>query len=224
MSRRPGKTSSYPAPVQTLIEELARLPGIGRRSAERMAFFLLKASKEDALRLSRAIADVKQRIGHCSICFHLTDTDPCPICADASRDASMIMVVEQPKDLMSLEQTGMYRGVYHVLTGRLDPLAGVEPAHLTVTALLKRVEDPGRNSRAIAVREVILALNPDLEGDSTALYLAEELQRRGTSVTRLARGVPSGSQLEYASKAVLADAIAERQRMHRARPEPEGEA
>ncbi len=208
----PGRTGrSQPEPMERLVEELTRLPGIGRRSAERMAFYLLKATPEDALRLSRAIADVKEHIRPCSICFNLTEGDPCPICAAPARDASTVLVVEQPKDLISLEQTGMYRGVYHVLTGRLDPLGGVEPGDLTSEQLLDRVGDPARNCRGVAVREVIFGLNPDLEGDSTALYLAEQLNRHGVKVTRLARGLPTGSQLEYASKAVLADAIQGRQ-------------
>lgn len=204
---------AYPEPVRRLIGELARLPGIGKRSAERMAFHLLKSAPDDALALSRAIADVKRSVRHCSICYSLADADPCAICADPRRDASKVLVVEQPRDLINLEQTGMFRGVYHVLTGRLDPLAGVEVDHLTVSHLLARVDDSSRNSRQVEVAEVILGMNPDLEGDSTALYLAEELGRRAVRVSRLARGIPAGSQLEYASKAVLAEAIQRRQSM-----------
>lgn len=203
--------SAYPEPVDRMIDELCKLPGVGRRSAERMAFHLLKAKREEAMRLSQAIADVKQSVRYCSVCYNLTDVDPCRICADDRRDASLVMVVEQPRDLISLEQTGMYAGVYHVLTGRLDPLSGIEPGDLTIAHLLDRVSEPAKNSRGVQVQEAILGLNPNLEGDSTALYLSEELTRRGVKVTRLARGLPSGSQLEYASKAVLADAIAGRQ-------------
>jgi recombination protein RecR len=200
-----------PEPVERLIDEFAKLPGIGRRSAERMAFHVLKSLPEDAARLSQAIESVKKNVAYCEICFNLTDVIPCRICANAERDASLILVVEQPRDLASLEQTGMFKGVYHVLTGRLDPLGGVEPGHLTIQQLLNRVDHPESNSRGVQVREAILGTNPNLEGDSTALYLADELRKRGVKVSRLARGLPSGSQLEYASKAVLADAIAGRQ-------------
>jgi len=206
-----NSSSAYPEPVDRMIDELCKLPGVGRRSAERMAFHLLKAKREDALRLSKAIADVKQSVRYCSVCYNLTDVDPCRICNDHRRDASLVMVVEQPRDLISLEQTGMFAGVYHVLTGRLDPLSGIEPGDLTIQHLFDRIEQPTKNSQGSAISEVILGLNPNLEGDSTALYLSDELARRGVKVTRLARGLPSGSQLEYASKAVLADAIAGRQ-------------
>lgn len=203
--------SAYPEPVDRMIDELCKLPGVGRRSAERMAFHLLKAKREEAMKLSEAIADVKQNVRYCSVCYNLTDVDPCRICSDDRRDASAVLVVEQPRDLISLEQTGMFSGVYHVLTGRLDPLGGVEPGDLTIQHLFDRVDQPEKNSRGVKVTEVILGLNPNLEGDSTALYLSDELSRKGVKVTRLARGLPAGSQLEYASKAVLADAIAGRQ-------------
>jgi recombination protein RecR len=208
---QPTRNAANPEPVERLIDEFCKLPGIGRRSAERMAFFVLKANREDAARLSRAITDVKDRVRYCSVCYNLTDVDPCRICANEQRDASLVLVVEQPRDLISLEQTGLYKGVYHVLLGRLDPLGGVEAGHLTINALFQRIDQPARNSRGVKVAEVILGLNPNLEGDSTALYLADELHRRGIKVTRLARGLPSGSQLEYASPAVLADAIEGRQ-------------
>ena len=204
----------YPEPVERLIDEFTRLPGIGRKSAERMAFHVLKNDETDALRLSSAVLDVKQNVRCCSICYNLTAEDPCPICDSEPRDATKIMVVEQAKDLISLEQTGVYKGVYHVLTGRIDPLGGVEPDDLTIRQLFDRIEHPERNCRGITVQEVILGLNPDMEGDSTGLYLAEELVRRGIVVTRLARGIPAGSHLEFASKAVLADAIEGRQSMN----------
>ncbi len=203
--------SAYPEPVDRMIDELCKLPGVGRRSAERMAFHLLKAQREDAMKLSQAIADVKQNVRYCSVCYNLTDINPCRICADDRRDASAVLVVEQPRDLISLEQTGMFSGVYHVLTGRLDPLSGIEPGDLTIQHLYDRVDHPAKNSRGVKVTEVILGLNPNLEGDSTALFLSDQLSRKGVKVTRLARGLPAGSQLEYASKAVLADAIAGRQ-------------
>ena len=201
---------AYPESVNTLIEEFARMPGIGRRSAERLAFHVLKSSRDEALGLSDAIRRVKESVRHCSVCWNLADDDPCPICRDERRDASVVLVVEQPRDLISLEQTGMHGGVYHVLLGRLDPLDGVGPEGLTVEDLLARLRDPERNARGIAVEEVVLGLNPDMEGDTTALHVAEEARKLGIRTTRLARGLPSGSQIEYASRAVLADAITER--------------
>lgn len=213
VKRSASKSSANPEPVERLIDEFARLPGIGRRSAERMAFHILKSSNHEALRLSKAVEDVKTHVKACSICFNLTDIDPCRICSNPNRDASIILVVEQPKDLVGLEQTGMFNGVYHILAGRIDPLNGVEPQHLTIDRLFDRIDHPEHNSRAVPVREVILGTNPNLEGDSTALYLGDQLASRPVKVTRLARGLPSGSQLEYASKAVLADAIQGRQSM-----------
>jgi recombination protein RecR len=178
-----------------------------------MAFHILKSSTDDALRLSRAVSDVKKNVRSCSICHNLTDVDPCRLCTNPQRDASLVMVVEQPRDLISLEQTGLFKGVYHVLMGRLDPLSGVEPRHLTIDHLLARVEEPQNNCRQVKIAEVVLGTNPNLEGDSTALYLSDELGKRGVKVTRLARGLPAGSQLEFVSRAVLADAIEGRQNM-----------
>ncbi len=201
--------SAHPESVERLIAELTRLPGIGRRSAERIAFHVLKCDEPEAMRLARAIEEVKKNVRHCSVCYNLTDADPCPICADERRDRATVLVVEQPRDLIALEQTGMYRGVYHVLMGRLSPLDGVGPDHLTVAALVRRVKEPGIGSTPI--REVVLGMNPTVEGDGTALYVAEQLRPLGVRVSRLARGVPTGGQLEYANKAVLADAIQGRQ-------------
>lgn len=204
---------SYPESVSKLIDEFASMPGIGRRSAERLAFHVLKSSKEEALGLSDAIRRVKENVRHCSVCWNLADDDPCPICLDERRDASIVLVVEQPRDLISLELTGMHAGVYHVLLGRLDPLDGIGPEGITVADLLARLRDPARNARGTAVRELVLGLNPDMEGDTTALHVAEEAKRLGIRTTRLARGLPSGSQIEYASRAVLADAISERRQI-----------
>jgi recombination protein RecR len=174
---------------------------------------LIKDSHEEALALSQSISDVKKRVVCCNVCNNIADASPCAICDDSSRDASVVLVVEQPRDLIRLEATGMYKGVYHVLTGRIDPLAGVEPADLTVDALLQRVERPETNARGAVIVEVILGLNPNLEGDSTSLYLASQLQLQGIKVTRLARGLPSGSSIEYANTQVLSDAIAGRRGM-----------
>ncbi len=190
-----------PRSLDRLMEEFARLPGIGPRSAERLAFHILKSDKKSALALADAIRDVKSMVKHCGKCFNLTEQDPCPICADCRRDHSKVFVVEQPKDLLLLEATGLIRGVYHVLLGHIAPLDGVEPGDLTIAALLDRV-------RAGGVTEVIIATNPTIEGEGTALHIKSELTGiDGVSVTRLARGLPSGSQIEYATRAVLQDAI-----------------
>lgn len=206
--------AAYPRAVDRLIDELAKLPGIGRRSAERLAFYILKGDEPAAAALAQAILDVKRSVRHCKYCYHLADSDVCSICADASRDRGLILVVEQPKDLISLEGTNMFKGLFHVLMGRLSPMEGVGPGDLTIAGLLERVDDPARhNPGGIAVREVILGLNPTMEGDGTALYLADALEQRGVAVTRLARGLPAGGSVEYASKAVLADAIHGRRRV-----------
>ena len=204
---------AYPEPVERLIAEFTKLPGIGRRGAERMAFHLLKTPTEEAMRFSKAVADVKQLVRACGVCLNLTDAETCRICTDEGRDASTVLVVEQPRDLIGLEQAGTYRGVYHVLMGRIDPLGGVGPDELSAAQLLDRIDDPAKNARQVAVGEVILGLNPNFEGDTTSLYLAEQLSQRNVRVTRLARGLPVGSQLEFASTAVLADAIEGRQEM-----------
>lgn len=206
-------SSPYPATVDRLIDEFARLPGIGRRTAERLAFHVLKSAPDEAAALADAIGAMKKSVRHCSICFNLTEADPCPICADARREHAKVMVVEQPRDLIALEQTGMFRGGYHVLLGRLSPLEGVGPGDLTVGRLLERMDDAESNACSVKIEELILGLNPTLEGDGTALLLAEEARARGVRVTRLARGLPAGSTLEYANKAVLADAISGRQSM-----------
>jgi recombination protein RecR len=199
--------SSYTQSIQNLMNELARLPGIGTRSAERIAFHLLKQKPADALKLADAIRDVKTRIRNCSICYNLTEADPCSICADDSRDAGLVCVVEQPKDLLALEATGLYRGVYHVLLGRISPLDDVHPADLTLDALLRRIATG-------SVREIIMGTNPNLEGDGTALHIQQMLAAYPqVSITRLARGLPAGSNIEYANRNILADAISGRQRM-----------
>ena len=193
--------------LDRLIAELGRLPGVGAKSAERLAHHLLKAPPDEALALAEAIREVKERVHHCRTCFHLTDAeeDLCTICRDDSRDAGLVCVVEQSRDLMALERAGTYRGVYHVLLGRLAPLQGIGPDQITVDALEARV-------RAGGVREVIMATNPNLEGDGTALLVATRLADTGVPVTRLARGLASGSVLEFANREMLADALSGRQR------------
>lgn len=200
-----------------LIEELAKLPGIGKRSAERLAFHVLKSDEADALKLAAAVESVKKTVRHCAACFNLGDSDRCSICVDPKRDRSRVLVVEQPKDLIALEQTGMYKGLYHVLMGRLSPLDNVGPGDLTVAALFSRIKDPAEftpdGSEPVAIEEIVLGLNPTVEGDGTALYLADRLRPLPVRVSRLARGLPTGGSLEFANKAVLADAISGRQSM-----------
>ena len=199
--------SSYTQSLQNLIKELSALPGIGLRSAERIAFHLLKQKPQEAMRLADAIHDVKTRIKNCSICYNLTEQDPCDICKDGSRDQSTICIVEQPKDLLSLEAAGLYRGVYHVLLGRIAPLEGMEPGDLTIDGLLKRLATG-------SIREVIMGTNPTMEGDGTALHVQSLIgQFPGVQITRLARGLPTGSSIEFANRNILADAIAGRQKM-----------
>lgn len=199
-------SAAYPAPVRALIERFAELPGIGVRSAERLAFHVLKSDEQSAMQLAHAIEAVKKSVRHCRLCYNLSDADVCPICSDSTRDRSRVLVVEQPKDLIALEQTGMYRGLYHVLMGRLSALDGVEPSDLTIGALMERIHNSNGQ-----IAEVVLGLNPTVEGDGTGLYLAQKLNEVGVSVSRLARGLPSGGSLEFANKAVLADAILGRQ-------------
>jgi recombination protein RecR len=200
--------SSYTQSIQTLISELSKLPGIGARSAERIAFHLLKQKPEDALRLAEAITDVKTKIKHCSICYNLTEADPCRICSDTRRDPSLVCVVEQPKDLLALEAAAAYGGLYHVLLGRIVPLEAAGPEELTLPPLLKRLESG-------TVRELILATNPTLEGDGTALYITDLVRSKfpQITITRLARGLPAGANIEYANRSILADALSGRRRM-----------
>ncbi len=189
-----------------LKEQFQKLPGIGPRSAERLAFHVLREPREFAAGLAQAILDVKDKIIHCRTCYNLTETDPCRICADPMRDKGEIWVVEQPKDLMALEATGLIHGTYHVLMGHIAPLEGIEPEDLTIDGLVERV-------RAGSVREVVLALNPTMDGDGTALHLQSLLSEFDVSVTRPARGLAVGSQLEYATVGMLEAAIRARTRM-----------
>ena len=198
--------TSVSAAVDRLTSALGRLPGIGAKSAERLAHHLLKCSPEEALELAEAIRAAKQQIRHCQICFHLTEADQpvCAICRDARRDQGVVCVVEQSRDLLAMEKAGTFQGVYHVLLGRLAPLQGMGPDQLTADALETRV-------RSGVVRELIMATNPTLEGDGTALYIAKRLADSPVQITRLARGLASGSTLEFASRDMLADALAGRQ-------------
>lgn len=198
---------SHEGLVERLIELLGRLPGVGSKSAERLAHHLLKSPAEDVLELAEAIRAVKERMGYCSQCHHLTEAGQplCQICRDPRRDTSVICVVEQPRDLMALDRSGSYRGLYHVLLGRLSPLSGQGPDQLMLDTLVNRVTATG-------VKEVILATNPNLEGDATAMLISQRLENLGILVTKLARGLPSGGFLEFANREMLADAMSGRRK------------
>jgi recombination protein RecR len=186
--------------IARLTHELGKLPGVGPKTAERLTHYLLQAKRSEVLALAEALRAVKENVRPCKQCCNLTEGELCALCADPRRDASVLCVVEQPRDLTALERAGSYRGLYHVLGGRLAPLEGIGPEHLTIDKLVERVKTGG-------VREVIMATNPTLEGDGTALYLASVLTPLGARVTRLARGLPSGSGLEFANSQMLADAL-----------------
>ncbi len=204
-----AESTPYTKSMNRLIDALGRLPGIGGRTAERLAFHLLKAEREEALELARAIEEVKERVSYCSRCFNLTDADPCPICRDAERDRRKILVVEQPRDVVSLEQAQSYDGVYHVLLGRIAPLEGVGAEALTIDALVDRIRSLADAGEPV---EVILGINPTMEGEGTALEIARRLRGMPqVQLNRLARGLPAGTELQYANKQVLSDAISSRQ-------------
>ncbi|HEY2331067.1 MAG TPA: recombination mediator RecR [Acidimicrobiales bacterium] len=190
----------YAGPVQDLIDELGRMPGIGPKSAQRIAFHLLKLPKEDALRLSRSIVEVKERIAFCTRCFNVAEGDLCGICADDRRDPTMLCVVEEPKDVVAVEKTHEFRGRYHVLLGAISPIEGIGPDQLKVKELLARLDPEG-------VTEVILCTNPNIEGEATAMYLARLLKPLGLEVTRIASGLPVGGDLEYADELTLGRAL-----------------
>lgn len=190
-------------PVARLIDELGRLPGVGPKSASRLAYFLLRAPKEQALALAEAILEVKERIVLCSRCFNITETDPCSICQDTERDPTMICVVEEPLDVLALDRTGEFKGLYHVLHGAISPVDGIGPDKLRIRELLERVEHE-------RPEEVILATNPNIEGDATAMYIARQLVPTGVSISRPASGLPVGGDLEYADEITLGRALAGR--------------
>jgi recombination protein RecR len=191
--------------VDNLVAQLTRLPGIGSRTAQRLAFHILQRPKDEALALAQALADVKERVRFCRDCGNLTEEEVCAICTDARRDQSLICVVEQPVDVVSLERTHEFRGLYHVLGGALSPLDGVEPGHLRIDELMRRVEANG-------VQEVVLAMNPNMTGEATAAFLADRLRGR-VRVTRLASGLPVGGDLEYADEVTLGRALSGRREM-----------
>jgi recombination protein RecR len=190
----------YPEPVARLIDALQRLPGIGPKTAQRLTFFLLKRPADEVRELSEALIAVKERIVYCRVCFNGTDQDPCRICADPARATGLICIVEEPNDLLAMERTGEFRGRYHVLLGALSPLDGIGPEDLKIRELLARLDAGGTT-------EVILATNPNVEGEATALYLAKLLRPLGVRVTRIARGLPVGGDLEYADQVTLSKAL-----------------
>jgi recombination protein RecR len=200
-------STSYAPPVQRLVTELSKLPGVGNRTAQRLAFHILRTSGEDATALAEAIREVKEKIGLCEVCFNLTDEQRCRICQDTRRDHGLICVVEEPSDVIPMERTHEYHGVYHVLGGALSPIDGVDPEDLKIAELFARVASPEG-----AVREVVLATNPTTTGEATALHIAEELGAGASEVivTRLASGLPVGSDLEYADEVTLGKALAGR--------------
>jgi recombination protein RecR len=190
----------YEGPVQTLIDELGRLPGIGPKSAQRIAYYLLKAAPDDANRLARAITEAKARVSWCRRCFNVAQGELCGFCRDDRRDAALLCVVEEPRDIVAVERTHEFSGRYHVLQGAISPIEGIGPEQLRVKELLRRVGDE-------SVTEVILATNPNIEGEATAMYLAKLLQPLGVTVTRLASGLPVGGDLEYADEVTLGRAL-----------------
>ena len=192
--------SSYAGPVQDLIDELGRLPGVGPKSAQRIAFHLLKLPKIDALRLATAIAEVKDKVTFCPRCFNIAEGAECSICTDSRRDSTVICVVEEPRDIVSVEKTGEFRGRYHVLQGAISPIEGIGPDQLKVRELLVRLDPEG-------VTEIILCTNPNLEGEATAMYLSRLIKPLGVKVTRVASGLPVGGDLEYADELTLGRAL-----------------
>jgi recombination protein RecR len=198
----------FASPIARLIQQLAKLPGVGEKTAARLAFHILRASAEDAAALAAAIGEVRQKIRFCSVCCDLTEADPCAICRDQRRDPALVCVVAQPQDLIAIERAGGYRGRYHVLHGLLSPLDGVGPDDLRVAELLRRL-----GAADATIREAILATSPSVEGEATAVYLSKLLRPLGVRTTRIATGVPMGGELEYADQATLARAIDGRREM-----------
>ena len=198
----------FASPIARLVQQLAKLPGIGEKTAARLAFHILRAAPEDAAALAAAIIDVKQKIRFCGVCCDLTEADPCAVCADARRDAGLVCVVTQPQDVVAVERTGGYRGRYHVLHGLLSPLDGIGPEDLRVSELVRRCADA-----AAPITEVILATSSTVEGEATAVYLAKLLRPLGVRASRIATGVPIGGELEYADQLTLVRAIDGRREM-----------
>jgi len=197
---------AIPEAVSRLIDEFSRLPGIGPKTASRLTFYLLRSPKEQSLTLAEAIGQLKERIILCSVCFNITESNPCAVCQDEGRERSLICVVEEPLDVLAIERTGEYHGLYHVLHGAISPMDGIGPAELRIRELLERLKSG-------LVKEVLIATNPNLEGEATAMYLARQITSLGIRVTRLARGLPVGGDLEYADAVTLTQALEGRREM-----------
>ncbi len=192
--------SSTPESVEQLVEQFAQLPGIGRKTAHRLALYVLKMEREEIVTLAKALVNVKDKVRYCSVCSNITESDPCHICSNAKRDRHVICVVEEPSDVLALEKTNEFKGLYHVLGGALSPLDGIGPDDLRIKELLGRLSGTG-------IEEIILAMNPNVEGEATTLYLSKLIKPLGVKVTRIARGLPVGSDLEYADEATLSRAL-----------------
>jgi recombination protein RecR len=199
-----SKQEPFPAPandaIGKLVQEFSRLPGIGPKSAQRITFYLLRSDEEQASALAEALLSLKQRVNLCSVCCNVTETDPCPVCRNPQRDVSQVCIVEQPQDILALEHTGVYKGLYHVLHGAISPIEGVGANDIRIRELLARLQND-------TVKEVILATNTNLEGEQTAMYLSRAIAPLGIRVTRLARGLPFGTELEYADDVTLTRAL-----------------
>jgi len=193
----------YPAPISKLIDSFMKLPGIGPKTASRLAFHVLDMKEDDVMNFAKALVDVKRELTYCSVCGHITDTDPCYICSDTTRDRSMICVVEETKDVIAMEKMREYKGMYHVLHGAISPMEGVGPEDINIPSLLTRLKDE-------EVKELILATNPNIEGESTAMYISRLVKPIGIKTTRLAHGLPVGGDLEYADEVTLSKAISGR--------------
>ena len=195
-----------PESIQRLVKELSRLPGIGSRTAQRLAYYILEGPKNLAENLSRALLEVREKIRSCSVCYTLTETDPCHICSDPGRDRSIVCVVESPQDLEAIERTGKYKGLYHVLQGRLSPVNGITPDDL-------KIEELATRARTGAVQEIIIATNPNVEGSATAFYIADLIRPTGVKITRIAHGIPVGGEIEYSDAITLEMAMGGRSEM-----------
>lgn len=192
--------SGYAQPIRILIAELGRLPGVGEKTATRLALHILNASRDDALRLAESIRDVKEKIRLCSVCFNLTDEETCSICRDSARDREVLCVVEEPDSLMAIEESGSYRGLYHVLHGAISPIDGIGPEQIRLRDLVGRIEQG-------SIREVVVATNPSVQGEATALLLAKVLRGKGVTLTRIAMGIPVGGDLKYTDRMTMARAM-----------------
>lgn len=197
----------YPEPISKLIDAFSRLPGIGPKTAGRLAFHIIRMKEEDVLEFAKALVNAKRNLHYCSVCFNITDTDPCRICQDKSRDSSMICIVQEPKDIGAMERTREFNGYYHVLHGAISPMEGIGPDEIRITELLKRLGDD-------TIQEMILATNPNIEGEATAMYISRLVKNFGIKVTRIAHGLPVGGDLEYADEVTLSKALEGRREIY----------